>query len=159
MPNWCSNSLIISHNDPEMIERLYNARKAPLQEFIPCPFDPDEDSRWYDWRVNNWGTKWDVELNDAEIVETTTLCANFDSPWSPPIEAYQKLQELGFRVEALYKELGMMFCGYFDCEGDHGFRVDFENENWADELPDELADYLSADYQDHLEYMREMETE
>ena len=46
----------------------------------------------------------------------------------------------------------MAFCGIFDDEGDHEFAFpDFANESWADELPDELADYLQSDYESWLE--------
>ena len=41
------------------------------------------DSNWWDWRVQHWGTKWDVN----EVVADTTesgLCIFFNSAWSPP---------------------------------------------------------------------------
>ena len=100
MPNWCRNSIAISHNNPAMIERLADAHKAPLQEFIPCPYNPDNDQRWYDWRVNNWGTKWDIELDNKYVSQDGKMVTvSFDSAWSPPIAAYEKLKELGFEIK------------------------------------------------------------
>jgi hypothetical protein len=37
----------------------------------------------------------------------------FDSAWAPPVRAYAKLEELGFRVEAQYYEGGMAFAGTY----------------------------------------------
>jgi len=40
---------------------------------------------WYDWNVNNWGTKWDV--TDVHFDEDNGfLTYGFDSAWSPPVE-------------------------------------------------------------------------
>lgn len=47
----------------------------------------------------------------------------FDSAWSPPTEAYEKLQAMGFVVKAYYWELGMSFCGRHDANGDECFEV------------------------------------
>ena len=88
MPNWCNNSVEIYHTDPAMIERVRKAfdEGTLLNEFIPipqslkivagCVGDPDEQKKleedtarnkevhgygnWYDYCVNEWGTKWDV---------------------------------------------------------------------------------------------------
>jgi len=44
----------------------------------------NQDDRWYDWRCNNWGTKWgacevEVVQNDEDFLEIT-----FNTAWSPP---------------------------------------------------------------------------
>jgi hypothetical protein len=57
---------------------------------------------WYDWNVRNWGTKWDVAVNDndkypdTELYEDTdnSLGYKFNTAWSPPIEAITKLSIL-----------------------------------------------------------------
>ena len=119
MPNWCNNSITIRHSDPAMIQRVINS-KGLLMEFFPTPQDlldtvagfPGEDQReaheaqmkrnlekygykdWYDWNVANWGTKWDVDLEDPELLDPNTVSAWFDSAWAPPVNAYEKLIEL-----------------------------------------------------------------
>lgn len=157
MPNWCYNSLTISHDDPAMIKRIVEHSKAPLQELIPCPYDPETSDKWYDWRIENWGTKWDIELHSIYNYDDNTISCAFDSAWSPPIEAYNRLRELGFVITAMYKELGMMFCGMYDSEGEENIEasIDFDDSDWRDKLPEALSEYLEPDYQDHLEYINE----
>ena len=71
---------------------------------------------WYDFSVANWGTKWDIGGTDCPPVirhDANNITLSFDSAWSPPIEAYVKLSELGFLVDAMYYEPGMGFCGRY----------------------------------------------
>ena len=148
MPNWCNNNLTLEHDDPAMIKRAYDAleRGEFLQEFCPVPQDlkdtvsgfMGEDQReaheaqqkrnvekygyanWYDYCVAEWGTKWDVgEQGNSDIrPDGRMLHTYFDSAWSPPIGAYEKLEQLGFRVNALYYEGGMAFAGSYGEGGD-----------------------------------------
>lgn len=143
MPNYCSNNLVLTHEDPAMITRAYDAleRGEFLQEFIPvpeqlkivagCVSDPDAQAKleadtarnlaelgygnWYDWCVNEWGTKWDCGEQGASDIhpDGKMLHTSFDSAWAPPIGAYEKLMDLGFGVEAMYYEPGMGYAGTF----------------------------------------------
>ena len=143
MPNWCNNNLILEHDDPAMIKRAYDAleRGEFLNEFIPvpeqlkivagCVGDPDEQKKleedtarnveelgygnWYDYCVGEWGTKWDVGEQGASDIHPggTMLHTFFDSAWSPPVAAYVKLEELGFKVNAMYYESGMCYAGAY----------------------------------------------
>lgn len=143
MPNWCNNNLTITHEDPAMIKRAYDAleRGEFLNEFIPVPEslkivagflgDPDEQAKleadtkrnvetlgygnWYDYCVGEWGTKWDVGEQGCSDIhpDGTTLHTYFDSAWSPPVNAYQKLEALGFTVDAMFYEPGMAFAGTY----------------------------------------------
>ena len=143
MPNWCNNNLVLEHDDPAMIKRAFDAleRGEFLNEFIPVPEDlkivagsygdPEEQKKleeatarnvevhgygnWYDYCCGEWGTKWDVGEQGASDVhpEGKMLHTSFDSAWAPPVRAYEKLEELGFRVEAHYYEGGMAFAGTY----------------------------------------------
>jgi len=145
MPNWCSNNLILEHEDPAMIQRAYDAleRQEFLQEFVPVPQelkdtvsgafgDPVEQAKleaqtraniekfgygnWYDFCVGEWGTKWDVGEQGASDIHPggKMLHTTFDSAWSPPVNAYEKLEALGFRVEAMFYEGGMGYAGSYE---------------------------------------------
>ena len=142
MPNWCNNNLVLTHEDPAMIQRAYDAleRGEFLQEFVPVPQelkdtvsgfigDPVEQAKleaktkanqekygagnWYDFCVNEWGTKWDCGEQGASDIhpEGRMLHTSFDTAWAPPVRAYEKLVDLGFGVEAMYYEPGMGYCG------------------------------------------------
>ena len=42
-------------------------------------------------------------------------CAlSFDSAWSPPLEAYDTLRDMGFTIKAYYYEPGMGFAGIWE---------------------------------------------
>lgn len=168
MPNWCNNSVEIYHADPAMIERVRKGFNdgGLLSELLPCPQEltetvsgsMGEDKRaeheaqqaanvekygyanWYDFCVNEWGTKWDVgaDGNPSQDIPGG-LMLGFDSAWSPPIGAYEKLTEMGFRIRAMYYEPGMAFAGIWE-EGNDDY-YDYgglDSAGIADTLPVEL---------------------
>jgi hypothetical protein len=70
---------------------------------------------WYDFCCGEWGTKWDVGGDGQSDIhpDGKMLHTSFDSAWSPPVNAYYKLEELGFGVNAMYYEGGMAYAGEF----------------------------------------------
>jgi hypothetical protein len=169
MPNWCNNTLTISHEDPAMIERARKAFDAGalLNEFIPVPEDLQivagflgngEEQRkleeqteanrkkygygtWYDFCVNEWGTKWDVGADGQPAIDNgnNTLSMNFDSAWAPPTTAYEKLMEQGFKIIAYYYEPGMAFCGKWEDGSDDYYEyAGMSSQEIADTIPDDL---------------------
>jgi hypothetical protein len=168
MPNWCNNSVEIYHEDPAMIERVREAfnKGALLQEFIPVPEslqivagsvgDPVEQAKliedtnrnlevhgygnWYDFCVNEWGTKWDIgaDGNPAQDIPGG-LMLGFESAWAPPINAYEKLFYMGFKIRAMYFEPGMAFAGIFEDGADEYYEYGgMDSKQIAEELPAEL---------------------
>jgi len=165
MPNWCNNYLELEHEDPAMIERANKAFADAklLAEFCPVPEslhivagsvgDPDEQKKlleateknievhgygnWYDYCVNEWGTKWDVggEGDQATVESPNAIKMSFDSAWAPPIAAMEKFQDLGFKVKLIYWESGMCFAGLYDENGDD--YIDYSNMSAA-ELAEEI---------------------
>jgi hypothetical protein len=137
MPNWCSNSLTLTHTDPAMIDKAvagFTDGKL-LETFVPYEGEWD-----YDWCVSNWGTKWDVSGDNGYTrPNPNILKISFESAWAPPTVAYSRLEELGFRVEAMYYEPGMCFCGmYADGSDDYYEYSDMTAEEVADTIPSEL---------------------
>jgi hypothetical protein len=86
---------------------------------------------WYDWRVAEWGTKWDVgrkKGNRSLSVKSGAkkVKISFSSAWSPPIGFYEKIHDqLGYEVEAYFCEPGVGFCGSWR----NGVIADFSLEN------------------------------
>jgi hypothetical protein len=191
MPNWCNNNLTLTHEDPAMIQRAFDAleRGEFLNEFIPvpeqlkivagCVGDPDEQKKleadtarnveelgygnWYDFCVGEWGTKWDCGEQGASDIhpEGRMLHTFFDTAWSPPITAYERLVEMGFGVEAMYYEGGMGYAGTFSNGADEelsleGMSADEIEQNYPEldecfgisecmrenEEPEELTEWL-----------------
>jgi hypothetical protein len=170
MPNYCSNYLTLTHKDPAMIVRAKEAldRGEFLQEFIPVPEElqivagsvgnPVEQAKleadtqrniekygygnWYDYCVNEWGTKWDVGGDGQEVDITedgTMLSTYFDSAWAPPTNAYEKLQDMGFGVEAMYYEPGMAFAGKWDHGSDDYYEFGSMSADQAEsEIPSDV---------------------
>ena len=169
MPNWCNNSVEIYHNDPKMLERVREAfnKGALLAEFIPIPqslrivagcagsadspeqialVEAEENNikvhgykNWYDYCVNEWGTKWDVGGDNPVQDIPGGLMLGFDSAWAPPCAAYEKLQEMGFRITAMYYEPGMAYAGVWDNGNDDYYEYGgMDSKEIADTLPAEL---------------------
>jgi hypothetical protein len=95
---------------------------------------------WYDYCVNEWGTKWDVggEGDQATVHSPNSISMNFDSAWAPPVPAMEKFQDLGFRVKLVYWESGMCFCGLFDENGDDYYE-------YTDMTSKELAEVINPE--------------
>lgn len=168
MPNWCNNTLELAHEDPAMLERArvaFNEGKL-CNEFVPVPEslhivagsvgDPDEQKKlmedternlathgygnWYDFCVNEWGTKWDVggDGQTAEPTEDGRLVMSFDSAWSPPIGFYEKLVDMGFSVRAYYYEGGMNFAGIWEDGDDDFYELEGNSEAVREQIPEAL---------------------
>jgi hypothetical protein len=170
MPNWCNNTITISHDDMAMMKRVvkgYNQNKL-LDEFIPIPLELKEGAMnsselmkirnweykkeldkvreelnrkyfgykdWYDYCVSEWGTKWDVGRDTAPTllmkdIKDKTVTFDFDSAWSFPSGAYEKLVDMGFSIKAYYFEGGMGFCGMWENGSDDYYEI-HGNSEWV----------------------------
>ena len=75
--------------------------------------DGTNDDRWYHWNIANWGCKWDIDSQHVED-DDGWFQLEFQTPWGPPNEIYDRLVEL-FPVVGItwfYDEPGMQFAGY-----------------------------------------------
>lgn len=172
MPNWCNNTLELQHEDPAMIERAKKAFADGkfLEEFCPVPASlhivsgrvGEKDSpeqialeaqekanlethgytTWYDYCVNEWGTKWDVggnDYNEPQQDSPDKITMSFDSAWAPPIAAMDKLEALGFSVRLYYYEPGMAFAGIYEDGDDAYYELSgMDSKEIAETLPAEL---------------------
>jgi hypothetical protein len=117
MPNWCANRVYLQAPEETIAEikaAILNGdgdEQGLLQYLCPEPSHL-ADGEWYSWRVQNWGTKWEVQ---AEIFSESKneLGLWFDSAWAPPVEAFthwmSQTQDRAYQMT--FFEPGMMFCG------------------------------------------------
>jgi hypothetical protein len=110
-------------------------------------------STWYDFCVNEWGTKWDVggEGDQSSQDSPTDIRMNFDSAWAPPVPAMEKFQDLGFKVKLVYWESGMCFCGLFDENGDDYF-------DYTDMSAAEVAEHINPEIDECMCIVENLET-
>ena len=166
MPNHTDNRVILSHDDSQQIDMIYNimnTEDTPLcQTLIPMPQELEGTQafsggpNWYGWRLDNWGTKWDVYETHCTRIDANTLQLTFYTAWSPPIFVYDKLVEMGFEVSARYLDEGWMYIGeYIDGNGwttddvesvvteypdlDLEFGISEHMAEWAEENEDAVA--------------------
>jgi hypothetical protein len=125
MANFCDNRIKIS-GSTEKINKLWEKVESDglLNTLRPQPNNLEEYEN-IDWRLQKWGTKWEVNTQDLCVEDngdgTSDIYGDFDSAWSPPIEAYIAFNEAdnGCEVEGWYSEFGCDYCGLYNSrEGD-----------------------------------------
>ena len=148
MPNWCNNSIEIE-GPVEKIAALWAAASAGgegaalLNALCPMPAELLEGEAWYGWRVENWGTKWDIDQQGLEFVDNeqgrARITGWFDSAWSPPVDAFQAYsnENPDVTMELQYFEPGMAFIGVWDNAGGDAYwdKLDELLDTTAEEDP------------------------
>jgi hypothetical protein len=123
MPNWCQNKINI-YGKKEELDKFYSVynnqiaenKKSFLQILLPVPEGYYDDERWYDWCMENWGSKWaeNFEYTNFIFVEDKMLEFSFDTAWTPVCEGYITISKLFPKLlfEYFFNEPGMDFGGY-----------------------------------------------
>ena len=162
MPNWCSNYLKVMGNCSDLKQFISDVTteksKLDFNKLLPVPKEllqhssPNRNEKlcnvfvekygasdWYNWCVNNWGTKWSpVDTSDWKIHDDTWADIAFDTAWSPPIQFFKKISSKFPTLEFIlsYEETGMGFAG--DCTIKNGD----VNDYCYDCEPAEECEYL-----------------
>ena len=184
MANECCNYITLT-GEPELIKLVakdyvgYNKETNEVHfDFnliAPIPQDILEANLDYQWRINNWGNKWDgtnayVDLDDEQIF------ISVETAWSPCDKITYKLIELcpGLDIYHEYYEPGEGYIGYIkhNCGDDPGdfedifynyshepleywtmvFDKEYESFEWLCEMIDERLDeeIISQEVHDEL---------
>ena len=89
MPNWATTWVTFLGEEARLKELKDKNEDFDLNKIVPEPEGLGEDD-WYDWRIENWGTKWNVEKEDNRWEGMTV---RITTPWNPPYQALKKLSE------------------------------------------------------------------
>jgi len=180
MPNWCNNHIEII-GPKKKVDALIKGAKAGefVNTLYPMPKEladtesssdnekmskqpvVDGHNNWYDWRVANWSTKWDVDVYDGSIQEQEELFGKddgdkkvafgFDSAWSPPIGAcehyLQNNNDMSIRLT--YYEPGMDFMGVWEDFDDRCYTCSVDaptsdSDFWETEDGKHIDDYMGV---------------
>lgn len=172
MPNWVYNHFRIS-GDADTISKFWEQATKPHATAVPNPdspyyskdgewemtkggefsfmnfLAPDDfatyftGSNWYDWNVNNWGTKWDTDVRDLDT-QAESITLSFETAWSPPSGVYEAMAQQ-------YPTLDI----YVEWEEEQGFGAELASDGeggmgvtkeW--DIPSSHADYVDRDRED-----------
>ena len=180
MPNYCNNNIVITGPNSviDKIEKIANGDKGDLlQYFYPMPKELQDTTaplqkdatkeekakakenlkkygydNWYDWRVENWGTKWDImefyNINRKEIGEDESeISLGFDTAWAPALGAYERFidENSNWSLKAYYYEPGCDFMGEWDNGIDSCFEVakyGLDDDFWKQGIGSTLDHYF-----------------
>ena len=185
MPNWCDNQITITA-DKAVIDKIEQITKEEkddqglLNFFHPMPKELDGTTSpsssadkpqpmvegfdcWYDWRVENWCTKWEVSEFYGVDRQGDTISFAFSSAWAPPTGAYTRFitsmaeKNLDVSLKAYYYEGGCDFAGCWDngddeCISPSDYKSD--DDYWNDGLGYDLNEMFNF-----IESMQEYEAE
>jgi|TARA_R110000765_G_scaffold84565_4_gene163542 hypothetical protein len=146
MPNHTSNKLAVSGPTSEVerfkLENKSKEETLSLEKSLPTPSEMLGDNAiksgnmpaWYSWRVENWGTKWDIyDSLDWENDPYGNSVVRFFSAWSPPtpwLKAIaEKYPDLSFYLT--YADEGGSFVGATEAQGLYGEAV--SDHDWDSE--------------------------
>lgn len=170
MPNYCDNNLTISGKQEHILNFLNDFTiKDEFDEIIfsmnaIVPEPSEKENSWYDWRLENWGCKWDIDCNlspsdifDQIITITDKDTCNevtipYTTPWGPNLNFIEKVSEkypdLKFNIQ--FYEPGCLLAGDFSYENGNEIEHFCNNDNtdlfnyyvWCVENSFEDSDYI-----------------
>lgn len=173
MPNWVKNNVSVTGDkvavdlfaqrhftliDKEIestIEFDFNTIKSMSDKVFKGDLGQEElekygSDNWYNWSINNWGTKWNAcdtyiegmtEFSDS----TAELRFSFNTAWSCPEPIYSEISKLypnlSFDVEFADEDIGNN-CGTImisdgDVSIDYMNDTEFANDVWGYEAEEE----------------------
>tara|TARA_Y100001938_G_C8040308_1_gene405819 strand:- start:277 stop:681 length:405 start_codon:yes stop_codon:yes gene_type:complete len=132
MPNWCENTIEFYCEEGEIdkvIEFLkgtrttqdalsgeyeYEEKEFCFDSIRPEPHNVEELGGWYEWRMRNWGCKWEPNIEYFERVDDHQLCVGLSTAWCPPERIFDAIQEKfpDLEIDWFYKEQGMRLAGW-----------------------------------------------
>lgn len=120
MPNWVRNTVEVEGKRANEVCELFRSCKEPFDSV--CPMPKEQEENWYDWRCENWGTKWEPRVN---FVEGNII--RFETAWATPAAILMKITlkyEVVLKVSYFHELFGN---GYGNYKVENGEVKDFEH--------------------------------
>lgn len=165
MPNWCSNSIVIT-GDKDKIKKIKRVLKSMdtkndnigIFQVLVGKDDNVSESQfhggaWYQHNLDRYGCKWDTNWDDSNIDIEGDECITMSpqTAWSPP-EGFCRLlsQQYGVDVRLEYSEPGCDFAGklFISADGDE----ESESYGYLEGLYFIDEDYFWMEVRNNLEY-------
>ena len=119
-PDWANTPLMSSDVQKYSWDKP-KGKVGELPQYVEDPWkrlvfksSGQSDDRWYDWRVNNWDTKWDAYDVVVTDDDPDSLEVEFNTAWSPPEAICHAIREQypDIDVQWFYDEPGCEIAGY-----------------------------------------------
>lgn len=172
MPNWCENQITILSEDEKVIDHIYNVIMSDDElNLMALRPEPEDVENLHRWRLDNWGTKWSLNINTLDrnhFGETHEIWTNADSAWSPPFDLLQYITGVHpVTINCAFQERGLDFIGFANFVGGKmrvsegsisdnfpDFDFDWDDDD-ASERYNDIVDSL-LDEHETLVYYREL---
>ena len=118
-PDWANTPLDEKTAGNWLHSKRGNVGELPVKSgdpFVTLRFPSTDiaDDRWYDWRLQNWDTKWDAY--DVAVTDDDPDCLEiqFETAWSPPEAICYAMREQypDLSISWFYDEPGCEIAGY-----------------------------------------------
>ena len=119
-PDWL-NTPLMSKDVQEYSFSKPRGKVGELPQYVEDPWKRlvfkstgQSDDRWYDWRVQNWDTKWDAYDVTITDDDPDQLEVEFSTAWSPPEAICSAIREQypDLAVSWFFDEPGCELAGY-----------------------------------------------
>ena len=150
MANDCENTLYIEGTEEEIFSFIKeNASQDETGEKVfftftaSIPVQLKEKDNFYDWAVENWGTKWDAEVEEDWEYHDLMAQISFITAWCPPEEYIVTISKLypNLTFTLQYVEHGLQFCGDIVANNGVSYNTDLDYENVYGVFCEECDDF------------------
>jgi hypothetical protein len=170
MPNHCSNHTYVFGSE-DSLRYFSHAIKLGKEDMsianiVPRPNGSMEDGSWYQWSIDNWGTKWGDYNHRKAIDIDGGLLIRYDTAWGPlGVNFWKRVSEnfCGLHFITTFEEGGMQFAGAIIAHNGYVEELsedypvgpdDWSDDNAVQEFYDQLDALMHGLYVDGRRLMR-----
>lgn len=141
MPNWCCNDIWLRGSKEDLddyVQKYTTDGAMDLNKIAPMPKEYLDDDRCYIWRLEHWGTKWNITSDSIwNRIDDEMIVSTVETAWLPPLKGLKKLSELcpNLEIEIIYDESGCAFQGNCIFKNGKGTEVYYrQGDDYIDEF-------------------------